>query len=207
MLKNKKYTQALEKIDSLLKNSPDYDMINKNIKEAQFINRPFDSDDSEDKNLLNDPINTGFDLISPQRMAIINKARDHINTARSFLKDNKSGPAVNSYREALKLTPEWVELMNELAWVLATSQNSYMISENEAITLSGLACEAVKNNNAQYLDTFAAAYARAGKFKYARGIAKIALKKAEIDNNTDLAEKIKKRISLYKDNKPFIISE
>jgi hypothetical protein len=53
------------------------------------------------------------------------------------------------------------------------------------------------------MDTLAAAYARAGKFKDAAGIAQIALSLAKNQNKKELVKKISKRIETYKSGKVY----
>jgi tetratricopeptide (TPR) repeat protein len=198
LLKEKKYKDAHKNLDSFIKLKPDYKKIQDNLKIRDFVTQPFSY---QSKNFLGDPVNTniGLDLISENDRLLIEKAKEAIKTARNFIKTGNIRPALIHYKKALEYTPQWVEVMNEYAWVISTSGQA-VNNTQDAIALAGLACEASKNTNPLHLDTLAAAYARAGKYKDALGIAQIALKRAIVQKIPELEKSIKKRIEVYKSN-------
>lgn len=197
------YNKINKKVNELMLITPNYNEINKKVKMGLFYEKSFAD---ETKIFSGEPLNTkiGIDKIHPNKLMQIDKSKSLISAAKKFLSEKKFNSAIQHYREAFELTPEWIELYNELAWALATTPEDFKKYEGEAIYLAGLACEASRNLNPEHLDTLAAAYAKNYKFKDAAGIAEIAYKVAIKAGNLKLAEKIKKRKLLYKNNKFYI---
>jgi hypothetical protein len=212
-------------IDKAVNKDPDYKYINKKIKEHNSLNKKFDSESPQNipdsrymqarksfynqndlsiykssfKTFLGSPVNSNYgnDKISPQRAQSIEKAGLFLNLARNHLDNHNIKAALENYKKTLAIIPEWVEVMNEYAWVLATASYDFDYPFKEAVQYAGLACEAARNENPLYMDTLAACYARAGNYRDAAGIAFIALKLAQLQNRPDLARAVKKRKELY----------
>ena len=70
--------------------------------------------------------------------------------------------AIASYREALRMDPERMEVANNLAWILATAPDPSLRAPQEAIELAQRAART--NAEPSVLDTLAAAYAAAGRY-------------------------------------------
>jgi len=131
-----------------------------------------------------------------------NLAEAHCGLAGVLSEQGKSDEAVNHYRLALRAKPDWPAVLNNLAWILATSpiQNKY--DRNEAITLAEKAVKLTKYQDAAMLDTLAVAYAAAGQSEKAVATGEKALQIASADPNKQLADQIRKRLELYKQVKP-----
>jgi len=71
--------------------------------------------------------------------------------------------AIDHYREALRLKPDFVLALNNLAWVRATAPRPEWRDGNEAVQLAGRACAMTGRRNASFLGTLAAAYAEVGR--------------------------------------------
>jgi hypothetical protein len=190
LLKEKKYKEAKNNLDAILKAPVDYNLIRKNLELTSLMEHSFSN---QDKNFFGDPVNTdmGIDMITPARAQSIAKAKECLLNARDFMKKGQPRAAVYHYKKALAHVPEWVQIMDELAWLLSSSKE--LLDEEpgkKAVYYAGLACEASRNSSPDYMDTLAAAYARAGKFKDAAGIAQIALSLAKNQNKKELVKKI-----------------
>ncbi|MDJ0840889.1 MAG: tetratricopeptide repeat protein [Acidobacteriota bacterium] len=105
--------------------------------------------------------------------------------------------AVASFRKAVTLDPDLQEALNNLAWVLATDPDETLRDGAEAVALAERARDLSQGKNAGYLDTLAAAYARAGRFQDAVAAAEQAIALAEQQGDRDKAQKIKARLTLY----------
>jgi len=107
------------------------------------------------------------------------------------------------WEKALELNPDSIELMNNLAWIMATHPNAAFRNPDRAIRLAERACELSNYEISGSLDTLSAAYAAAGRFPEAINTAEKALELAVSSGQTDFAEEIRKRLSLYRASKPY----
>ncbi|MHC4395603.1 MAG: tetratricopeptide repeat protein [Planctomycetota bacterium] len=107
------------------------------------------------------------------------------------------------WQKALELIPDNIEFMNNLAWIMATHQNPDFRDPQKAIRLAERACELSNYKIPGSLDTLSAAYAAAKRFDEAVTTAEKAIDLAMESGLTKLAEDIRKRLSLYKANKPY----
>jgi protein O-mannosyl-transferase len=103
----------------------------------------------------------------------------------------------------LQMEPNNVNLLNEVAWLRATSIQDYARDGVEAVALARRAVKLSDERMPAMLDTLAAAYAEAGRFDEAVQTAQKALDLALEQKNETLANSIKGRIRLYKTRTPF----
>jgi tetratricopeptide (TPR) repeat protein len=106
-------------------------------------------------------------------------------------------------RAGVEANPMSIDLLNSLAWLLATSPDDAQRSAAEAIAFAEKADILTNSANHAVLDTLAAAYAEAGRFgdAQARVAAAIALV-----HDAGLARELddyQKRLELYRKNQPF----
>ena len=71
---------------------------------------------------------------------------------------------MQTHRAALALSPESPAIMNNLAWLLATSPEAQVRDGAEAVRLSEQACAATHFEQPLMVGTLAAAYAEANRF-------------------------------------------
>ena len=76
----------------------------------------------------------------------------------------KQAEAIADYEAALKLEPKNSGVLNNLAWVLATSPDDKLRNGKRAIELAKQACEVTEYKQAHILSTLAAGYAETGDF-------------------------------------------
>ncbi len=114
--------------------------------------------------------------------------------------------AIEHYREMARRLPESIEAMNNLAWALATSPDSTLRNGDEAVRLAGAASAKAGHEDPDLLDTLAAAYAAAGRFRDAVATAERAAGAARAQGREALAEEIAARISRYKTGHPFTVA-
>lgn len=123
--------------------------------------------------------------------------------------------AVDDYDQAIemlernreKLEPEEFDLdysglLNNLAWVLATSPKDKLRDGKRAVELSLKACEATDYEAAHILSTLAAAYAEVGDFENAR---KWSSKSVELgrEEGHEQLEQLQKELESYQQDKPW----
>jgi hypothetical protein len=92
--------------------------------------------------------------------------------------------------------------LNNLAWIRATSPDPLLRDGAEAVRLAERSCNSSPSPDVGQLDTLAAAYAEAGDFSRALGIATRALEQAESDRNETLRVEIANHIELFRKRTP-----
>lgn len=121
--------------------------------------------------------------------------------ADAYLSVGKHPEAVADFEEALKLQPRDSGVLNNLAWVLATSPEDNVRDAKRAIEVALDACKVTDYKQAHILSTLAAAYAESGDFDKAIEWSKKAIALGAEDDET--AEQLKKELESYKAKKPW----
>jgi protein O-mannosyl-transferase len=111
--------------------------------------------------------------------------------------------ALEHWREAARLAPQWPDPFNNLAWTLATDPHAELRDGPEAVKLATQAAKLSGTNNVRVLDTLAAAYAESGRFAEATSTARAAQAAAETQALPGLADQIRDRLTLYGSNQPY----
>jgi tetratricopeptide (TPR) repeat protein len=117
----------------------------------------------------------------------------------AFLSLGNQGEAVADYDKALKVEPKNTGVLNNLAWVLATSPKDDLRDGKRAIELATLACEVTEYKQAHILSTLAAGYAGSGDFETA-----IKWSKKAVEAGPDaLKSQLAKELQSYEEKKPW----
>ena len=140
---------------------------------------------------------------SQEAAAQPDSAEAHYQMAVTLGARKQTDEAIRHLREAIRLKPDWIEALNNLAWMLATQPDQQLRDGPEAVRLATRTVELTRTNNAGALDTLAAACAEVGHFSQAQRVAQSALRLALAFNQTNLVEQIQGRLSLYQRSQPF----
>lgn len=138
----------------------------------------------------------------------------HFILADALLKKGRAQEAGTHFQQALDLFPEdlailnnlaprKITLLNNFAWLLATFPEASVRDGVKAIELARRAETLSGGGDPVILDTLAAAYAEVGRFSEAAEGARRALKLALMQENTALADALRKRIALYEAGLPY----
>jgi tetratricopeptide (TPR) repeat protein len=119
--------------------------------------------------------------------------------ADAYLNIGEHSPAVKDFEKALEIESEDTGVLNNLAWVLATSPDDAVRDGKRAIELATKACELEDYKQAHILSTLAAAYAETGDFENARKWSQ----KAVDMKDPDHAEQLAKELANYKEERPW----
>jgi tetratricopeptide (TPR) repeat protein len=114
-----------------------------------------------------------------------------------------STEALLHWRKAHTIDPSDASAIQGLAWLLATSPDASVRNGAEAVSWARSASDLVPAEDAGALDTLAAAYAESGQFPQAVESATRALTLATAKGDPALANAIRERLRLYKQNKPY----
>lgn len=119
--------------------------------------------------------------------------------ADALLALGKQAEALSDYNEGVKLQPKNSAMLNNLAWLLATSPVDTLRDGKRAIELATEACEVTEFKQAHILSTLAAGYAETGDFETAKQWSTKALEISD-DRHRD---SLKKELESYQAGKPW----
>lgn len=119
--------------------------------------------------------------------------------ADAYLNLGMQKEAIADYEIALKLDPNNSGVLNNLAWVLATSPDDSLRNGPRAIKLALKGCELTEYRQAHIVSTLAAAYAETGDFETARRWSE---KSVELGDES-LKDQLRKELTSYQAEKPW----
>jgi tetratricopeptide (TPR) repeat protein len=125
------------------------------------------------------------------------------NLGRAYANLGKDNLAITNLTKSVELDPNSAESLNNLAWVLATTEDVKLQNPTDAVKYAERACELAGPNQPAFLDTLAVAYAAAADFPEAVKTAEKAIELAEAADEEDLAKEIQERLGLYKSGQPY----
>ena len=111
--------------------------------------------------------------------------------------------AATEYREALRLAPDNVEALNNLAWLCRTEPAEADRGRGEAVRHAERACELTGYKETLLIGTLAAAYAEAGRFDDAIRTAEKACAMAAEQGDDRLLAKNRELLELYRQGKAY----
>jgi spermidine synthase len=133
-----------------------------------------------------------------------NQAEVYANLGTAYNQLGKYKQAIENWSQAAKLEPNNPNILNNIAWLLATVNDTSAQNVNKAIEFAQQACKLTDYNEPAILDTLATAYAAAGKFEEAVTTAQQAIYIAQSRDQKDMAGEIQKRLELYKTGRAYI---
>lgn len=110
--------------------------------------------------------------------------------------------ALADLERAHELEPEEAGVLNNLAWLLATSPDDGIRDGKRAIELAKQACEITKWEQPHIISTLAAAYAETGDFAAARKYSGQAVK-ADGDSPAEVRQQLEGELASYEQGKPW----
>jgi hypothetical protein len=96
-----------------------------------------------------------------------------------------------------------VEVLNNLAWLLATGPDAHLRDGVQAVKYARRACELTHYGVTLFVGTLAAAYAEAGRYDDAMAAAQKACALATAAGERDLLERNQKLLVLYRAHQPY----
>jgi tetratricopeptide (TPR) repeat protein len=140
------------------------------------------------------------DAIRELRSAIKLKpkfADGYLELGKTLAANHQYGEAIDIFRRGLQVEPRHMVMGNEMAWLMATVPDAKLRNAPQAIQIGERLAELTARKQPKPLDTLAAAYAEAGRYKEAVAAAREAAALAEAQGQTNLASEIKARVALY----------
>ena len=126
----------------------------------------------------------------------------HNNLGILFFQQGKLAQAIAHYQKALELNPQDIQARANLAWALATTEQTPILKAI-AVKLAEQANQLTGGTNPTVLHILAAAYAQAGRFSEAIVMADRTLQLATAQDNSALVEALRTEIGLYEEGLPY----
>jgi Flp pilus assembly protein TadD len=130
-------------------------------------------------------------------------AAAHYQLASVLARRGDTQQAVQHYRAALQVLPDFPEALNNLAWILAAEPTDSLRNGAEAIKLAERACVLTAYGEPLMIGTLGAAYAESGRFAEAVAMAEKARALAEQLHEPELAAKNLMLLGLYRSGQPY----
>ena len=109
--------------------------------------------------------------------------------------------ALTDLEKAHALKPDDTGILNNLAWLLATSPDDAIRNADRAIELATKACEGTEWKEGHIISTLAAGHAEKGDFEKAKEYSRKAVQTAE--TNEEVKEQLKGELASYEAGKPW----
>jgi tetratricopeptide (TPR) repeat protein len=117
-------------------------------------------------------------------------SKPYFNSALVLQKLGQTGAAVTNYSEALELDPDWLQALNGLSMLLATTPDVRWRNPPLALKLAGHADEITSHESALCLDALAVAYAANGAMTNAVAAEEQALDTAKAEAIPELVARL-----------------
>ena len=132
-----------------------------------------------------------------------NHSHAQYNLAVALAEKGETVEAIGHYEKAIEAQPDFFEALTNLAWIFATSPDDNIRNGPKAVDLAQDAYRVAGNTSPVVLRTLAAAYATNKSFDKALEISRRALQSAQQQHNSELAETIRREMSLYEVGQPY----
>lgn len=123
--------------------------------------------------------------------------------AMIYMQQGQPRGALRAWGRILDQQGDDVEILNNMAWVRATSPQASVRNGAEALRLAQQAADLSQHTNARTLDTLAAALAEAGRFPDAAATARRALGLLDDEADAHLRRTIHQRLEGYEAGRPW----
>jgi Tfp pilus assembly protein PilF len=127
---------------------------------------------------------------------------DHLGLSGLLAAQGRVEEYIKELGETIRLNPDCVEALNNLAWALATSPHAGVRDGPRAVSLAQHACELTQFRRTIFIGTLAAACAEAGRFDEAIATAQQACDVAAKNGETNLGQRNRELLELYRAHQP-----
>jgi 4-amino-4-deoxy-L-arabinose transferase-like glycosyltransferase len=142
-----------------------------------------------------------FQAETAMTFASLPEVIDQVQRAAQLQTEGKIEAAIQQYYNALRLDSNSPVVLNNLAWILATTSKSELRNGEVAVQLAARAVELTDYRQPLFIGTLAAAYAQAGRFPQACDMALTACALALITDQKEIFVNNQKLLSLYSSGK------
>jgi protein O-mannosyl-transferase len=121
----------------------------------------------------------------------------------ALVRSHSTRDAIPLFQQALRLRPDWPEVLNNFAWLLATHPDAAVRSGAQAVPMAERACQLTGGTNRWFLATLAAAYAEAGRFPDAVSTQQKACDLPVAQGQDLQADSLRQRVKLFRSGNAF----
>lgn len=132
-----------------------------------------------------------------------NRMEAYAGLGKVLFKLRRYAEARQTWQDGIVHVPQSLDLLNALAWLMATCPDGRYRDGAKAALLAERACRLTAPPDAGALDTLAAAQAEQGDFSAAINTLEQAIRLAESAKREDLLERMRVRLDLYKAGTPY----
>jgi tetratricopeptide (TPR) repeat protein len=124
------------------------------------------------------------------------------NLGKALVLKGRTAEGLDHWRQALRLQPDHLQVLNDLAWVLATSRDNRLRDGHQALALAQHAVQLTSEQEPAILGTLAAVYAEMGQFEKAVELGQRAAELARQQNKAALEQNLTERLALFRNRTP-----
>jgi tetratricopeptide (TPR) repeat protein len=129
--------------------------------------------------------------------------RAQYNLALALAEKGQTVDAIAHYKKAIEAQPDFLEALTNLAWIFASCSDASIRNGPKAVELAEKGSRLTGGTSPVVLRTLAAAYATNNSFDKALETSRRALQTAQEQRNSELAEIIRREMSLYEFGLPY----
>jgi len=126
----------------------------------------------------------------------------HYFLGKALVMSGKGEEGLANWKQALSRDPDNLQVLNDTAWVLATSSEPTLRNGDAALPLAEHAVQLTSAHEPAILGTLAAVYAETGQFDKAVELEQRASQLAVEQGKAALAQSLDARLALYRDRTP-----
>ena len=130
-------------------------------------------------------------------------AEAHYILGNILLRKGDVDEAIAYFQKTLQIKPDSLDVLNNLAWLLATSPDAHIRDGVQAVKYAGRACELTHYGVTLLVGTLAAAYAEAGRYDDAIAAAQKACALAAAAGEQGLLRRNQDLLALYLKHQPY----
>jgi tetratricopeptide (TPR) repeat protein len=131
-----------------------------------------------------------------------NLSEAHYYLGVALVMSGRGADGLAHWRQVLRKEPDNVQVLNEAAWVLATSADAALRNGKEALALAEHAAQLTSGRAPEILGTLAAAYAETGDFDRAVETGQRAADMAAQSGNQRLAANLNGSVAQFQEKNP-----
>jgi len=132
-----------------------------------------------------------------------NETTAYLGLVKALLPLGETADVIDTLKKAAAVSPDSPAILNNLAWMLATSREADLRDGNLAVQLAERACQLTHRQQTLMVGTLAAAYAEAGRFPDAIATATEACELARKNGESKTWERNQELLVLYQKGQPF----